>query len=328
MWQTKGNKGNMKKIQTILIALAVIASVGTIHAQTPAEWEQMKSDLTFYMVNDNGRNGYYDQKTIAETMGVMAETVEPECVVAVGDVHHFNGVASVNDPLWMTNFELIYSHPELILDWLPVLGNHEYRGNTQACLDYAKISRRWAMPARYYTKVLEDNGVTIRIILLDTTPIIEKYRRNSTTYPDAYKQDYQAQLQWLDNVLTNAREDWVVCFGHHPIYAETPKSQSERTDLQNRLLPVLKKHAKVVDIYACGHIHNFQHLKMKNDPIDYVVNSSASLSRKVRPVEGTVFCSPESGFSVFSASKAALTMYMVNKEGKVLHTVTKNKPGK
>ena len=107
--------------------------------------------FNFYVANDLGRNGYYDQKPIAELMGTMAEEVGPEFVVATGDIHHFEGVRSVNDPLWMTNYELIYSHPELMIDWFPVLGNHEYRGNTQAVMDYTNISRRWTMPARYYT---------------------------------------------------------------------------------------------------------------------------------------------------------------------------------
>jgi hypothetical protein len=48
---------------------------------------------------------------IAAIMGEMAEAIGPEAIIAAGDVHHFNGVASVNDPLWTTNFELIYSHP-------------------------------------------------------------------------------------------------------------------------------------------------------------------------------------------------------------------------
>lgn len=55
--------------------------------------------------------------------------------------------------------------------------------------------------------------------------------------------------------------------------------------------------------------------------IDYVVNTSASLSRKVKAVEGTVFCSGETGFSLISADKKELCLYMINKEGKVLHTV-------
>ena len=89
----------------------------------------------------------------------MAENgADPKFVLATGDVHHFEGVRSVNDPLWMTNYELIYSHPELMIDWFPLLGNHEYRGNTQAVQDYSNISRRWTMPARYYTKTFEDKG--------------------------------------------------------------------------------------------------------------------------------------------------------------------------
>lgn len=55
------------------------------------------------MANDLGRNGYYDQKPIAELMGNMAKTLKPKCVLAAGDIHHFNGIASVNDPLWNTN---------------------------------------------------------------------------------------------------------------------------------------------------------------------------------------------------------------------------------
>ena len=38
------------------------------------------------MANDLGRNGYYDQKPIAELMGEMADVIGPECVFAAGDV--------------------------------------------------------------------------------------------------------------------------------------------------------------------------------------------------------------------------------------------------
>lgn len=305
-------------------AIAVIAAIMTAKAQTPAEWEKLKGEINMYMANDIGRNGYYDQKPIAELMGTMAETIGPECVVAAGDIHHFNGVASVSDPLWTTNYELIYSHPELMLDWFPVCGNHEYRGNTQAVLDYSKVSRRWMIPSKYYTKVFSHKGTTLRIVWLDTTPLIDKYRNNPAVYPDACKEDMQKQLSWLDETLRQAKEDWIIVVGHHPIYAETSKSEDERTDMQKRVMPILHKY-KNVAIYACGHIHNFQHIKMKGDPIDYVVNSAGALSRKVKPIEGTLFCSPETGFSIIAASKKRLCMYMIDKTGKVLHTVEKTK---
>ena len=257
-------------------------------------------------------------------MGQMAENgADPEFVLATGDVHHFEGVRSVNDPLWMTNYELIYSHPELMIDWFPLLGNHEYRGNTQAVLNYSNVSRRWTMPARYYTKTFEDKGATIRILWVDTAPMIDKYRNESDTYPDACKQDYRKQLAWVDSVLSAAKEDWVIVAGHHPIYAETPKDESERADMQAHLDPILRKHK--VDMYICGHIHNFQHVRVAGSDIDYITNSAGSLARKVKPIEGTVFCSPEPGFSIVSASKKTLELRMIDKKGNVLHTVTRSK---
>ena len=313
---------DMKKL--ILSAIAVLfVSFGTF-AQTPEVWSSLKKDANFFMANDLGRNGYYDQKKIAELMGIMAEEIGPECVIAAGDVHHFSGVQSVEDPLWMTNYELIYSHPELMIDWLPILGNHEYRGNTQAVIDYSNISRRWNMPGRYYTKVYEEDGISVRFIMIDTTPLMNKYREENNKYPDACKQDNEPQLQWLDSLLNEAKEDWVIVVGHHPIYAETSKEDSERMDMQDNVDRILRKH-KNVAMYLCGHIHNFQHIRVKGSSIDYVVNSSASLSRDVNAITGTQFCSPETGFSVIAADKNELALHMIDKDGKVLHTITKKK---
>lgn len=312
------------RVAMMLMAVCLMLANVQAQAQNATEWEKLKGEITLYMTNDMGRNGYYDQKPIAELMGEMADVVDPEAVLAVGDIHHFNGVASLQDPLWMTNYELIYSHPDLMLDWFPVCGNHEYRGNTEAFLNYGKVSRRWMMPAKYYTKVFSHKNTTIRIVFLDTTPLIDSYRKNADTYPDACKEDMQAQLSWLDETLKNAHEDWVVVVGHHPIYAETGKKETERLDMQKRLLPVLHKYNNVA-IYACGHIHNFQHIQKKGDAIDYVVNSSSSLARPVKPIDGTVFCSPADGFSVITADKNQLRMSMIDKEGKVIHTIAKSK---
>lgn len=72
-------------------------------------------------------------------------------------------------------------------------------------------------PTRYYTKVFEEKGATIRIVWIDTTPLIDKYRNESDKYPDAYKQDISKQLLWLESVLASAKEDWIIVAGHHPI---------------------------------------------------------------------------------------------------------------
>ena len=310
-----------KNIITLFMALFVVT---VSFAQTPESWKALEKPLNFYLANDLGRNGYYDQKPIAELMGNMAENVDIECVIAAGDIHHFEGVRSVNDPLWMTNYELIYSHPELMIPWYAILGNHEYRGNTQAVIDYSKVSARWNVPSRYYTFAMENDGVTVRFVMVDTAPLLDKYLEDTEKYPDACKQDMDKQLEWIDSVLTAAKEDWVLVVGHHPIYAETGKDESERLDLQKRLDSILRKH-KNVDMYLCGHIHNFQHIRKADSKIDYVVNTSGSLSRKVKPIDGTRFCSGDTGFSLICADKKELNLHMINKEGKVIYTVTRKK---
>lgn len=282
------------------------------------------TDYNFIVANDLGRNGYYDQKTIAKSMGAFAANHDIEFVVAAGDIHHFNGVASVNDPLWMTNFELIYSHPDLMLDWYAILGNHEYRGNTEACLDYGKISRRWIMPSRYYTMVKRINDSTsVRLLFIDTSPLIKKYRKNTDEYPDAIKQDDKAQLHFIDSVLASSNERWKIVIGHHPVYASTEKAESERLDMQESVDPLLRKYK--VDFYFCGHIHSFQHIEKKDSPVEYVVNSSASLSRKVEKIDGTQFCSPLSGFTVCSVSSSKFTINFMNKNGESIYTYSKLK---
>lgn len=105
----------MKRINFLTLTAAAVLSMSAVSCNTSAgvsssvpedrsqEWKALEQPLNFYIANDLGRNGYYDQKPIAETMGRMAETIDIEFVVAAGDVHHFEGVQSVSDPLWMTN---------------------------------------------------------------------------------------------------------------------------------------------------------------------------------------------------------------------------------
>lgn len=304
-------------ISTILSFAAITGA----NAQTSAT--DLDGDIKLMIGNDLGRNGYYEQEPIAELMGEVAEAVGPDAFLALGDTHHFLGVQSVDDPLWMTNYELIYSHPELQVEWCPILGNHEYRGNTQAVIDYSGISRRWAMPSRYYYRIFDNDGTRVKVVFIDTAPIIDKYHADTVEYPDANCQDVDAQLKWIDNELSrDDKADWVIVAGHHPVYAQTPKQSSERKDMQKKVDPILRKHK--VDMYVCGHIHNFQHIS-KNG-IDYVVNTSGSLSRpEVTSTEGTVFCSGVAGFSVLTATPKELTLSMIDDKGNVIHQVTRSK---
>lgn len=306
----------------IFLFLAIVATL-IASAQNDTDFKSLKGKINLLVVSDLGRNGYYDQKTIAALMGSVAEQTSPDAVLALGDTHHYQGIQSIDDPLWMTNYELIYSHPELQVEWYPVLGNHEYRGNTQAVIDYSNKSRRWEMPSRYYTKTFKSGGASLKVVFLDTPPLIDKYHQKTDIYPDAEKQDIDMQLQWLENTLSNATEDWIVVVGHHPIYAYTDKEDSERDDMQERVDRIISKHK--VDMYICGHIHNFQHIRKENSDIDYIVNTSGSLSRDVQPIDGTIFCNGGTGISLLSASKKALKLNMIDNQGNIIHSIIRSK---
>jgi len=286
--------------------------------------EELKKDFTFMIASDLGRNGYYYQKPVAEMMGEVATVAKPKFVAALGDVHHFLGVQSVHDPLWETNYEWIYKHPELMIRWYPILGNHEHEGNTEAVVEYTNVSRRWIMPDRYYSSTWSvSENVDVLLLFIDTPPLIDKYRNDPERYPAAGKVPLEEDLEWIDSTLSASNAKWKIVMGHHPVYAGTTKSESERTDLQERLQPLLDKHN--VDISVCGHIHNFQHIRVPNSGVDYFVNTSASQTRVVEPYEGQLFGSPDPGFTLCTVNESELIITFVNHEGEIIYQYAREK---
>ncbi|MBN1543348.1 metallophosphoesterase [candidate division KSB1 bacterium] len=327
----KLHKFLLLSILLILVQFALItAQPATVYPSAPPKDAETLAKLdadghfTFLIAADLGRNGYYDQVPVAEMMGKVAAITDIEFVAAIGDVHHFEGVASINDPLWLTNFEWVYKHPELMLPWYPVLGNHEYRGNTQAVLDYHAVSARWKMTARYYAQTWSiADDVQILLLYIDTAPLIDRYRVDYLVYPDARQESMLTQLEWIDQTLAASDAKWKMVMGHHPIYAGTTKRASERLDLQERLQPLLDKYQ--VDISIGGHIHNFQHIQVPGSQVDYFVNSSASQTRDVVHLQGARFSSSDAGFSLCTAKADELIMTFVNKEGEMIYQYSRQK---
>lgn len=303
------------RLLIIALIIAHFISIRTSSAQSIV----YEKGSNFYVVNDLGRNGYYKQKHIANLMGELAGLLKIGFIVAAGDTHHFNGVQSTQDPLWMTNYELIYSHPNLMCEWHPICGNHEYQGNTEALIDYSNISRRWVMPALYYSKEIPEsaNNSSLLLVLIDTTPLIDSYWTNER-YKDVLKQDTTKQLEWIDKTLEESKAKYKIVIGHHPIYVSEKMRKTEES-LVNKLEPILKRHN--VDMYIAGHSHTFQHIKKQDSEIHYIVNGSGSSGRY--PIEGseTVFCSSDEGFSVVSLSNGRLKMSFMNFEGKPIHQI-------
>ena len=124
-----------------------------------ADAKLIKKDraLHFIAMGDWGRNGADHQQQVATQMGATAKEIGSMFTIATGDNFYPSGVISEWDPLWKYSFEDIYTDFHLQWDWYPVLGNHDYKSNPDAQVKYSSISRRWKMPARYYTKTIAIN---------------------------------------------------------------------------------------------------------------------------------------------------------------------------
>lgn len=307
----------MKKIFSFFLILFLWVS--QVSSQVLINPEKLpESSLNFIVASDMGRRGVSEQKNIAALMGKEADFNAIGFIAVAGDPIHDDGVKSTSDSEWKDKFENIYTASSLMIPWYVVSGNHEYHGSVQAIIDYSKISDRWKAPARYYTveKVIDKEGNKCLLVFIDTPPLIDKYR-NAKDYSDAGKQNLEKELKWIDSTLYVSKDRWKIVIGHHPVYADTDKEESERSDMQKRLGTILEN--RKADAYICGHIHNFQHIKPEGKSVNYIVNSSASESRKVNKISGTLFCNPDPGFTVCSVTRDNFTFSFINHKGETVY---------
>jgi hypothetical protein len=308
----------MKKLISIIV-IQIFFLGSNLTAQESGIKLPTGSSQNFIIISDHGRNGYYNQKEVADMMVRVATEASIRYFVTAGDNFQINGPQSTQDPLWNSSFENIYTHPSTYYDWYPALGNHDHGGNIQAQIDYSNISRRWCMPSNYYTLVKDRNNVTVRLVILDTHPMFMALSGASSDYSI---QDVKKQLVWTDSVLSVSKEDWVIVVGHHPVYSAHP-SRGNTEELVEHLNPILKKHN--VDFYVGGHDHIFQHMRDPNSKVDYFVNTAGSEVRSASSNEMTVFAASSPGFSIVSATKSSLSIYFINIDGKAIYRYSREK---
>jgi len=265
--------------------------------------------FNFLIVSDWGWSGEKFQQPVADQMAKTADSVHAKFIISCGDNFQIAGVTSTRDPLWITNFENVYKAKSLQVEWYPVLGNHDYKGSTQAQIDYSKLSSRWRLPDSYYTFTRKINdSISARFIFLSTTPLVESYRKNPQGYPDAATFDKDKEIKWLSDVLANAKEQWILVFGHHPVYSAS-KTHGNTPEMIERVKPLLDKyHAQ---FYFCGHDHDLQHLREKGNKVDYIVTGAGGEPRPSSSNDMSVFSHSEPAFSVVSLKADSLRLTFV-----------------
>jgi tartrate-resistant acid phosphatase type 5 len=281
--------------------------------------------LHFMALGDWGRNGEYDQLEVAKQMGLWGASHPNNFVISVGDNFYPKGVESVEDPLWHYSFENIYTAHSLQCDWYPVLGNHDYHTEPDAQIQYSKISRRWDMPARYYSKeislnkdsdkeiksaVKDKTKAKVLFVMIDTDPFLHEN-----------KADYvEKQMAWLDETLKNASADvkWKIIVGHHPFYTVGPRITNYDTiTIRKALAKTFEDHK--IDVYLSGHEHSLQHLKPEGFTHQFISGAGSELTQVTAGVPYSRFQASEHGFMYFSIDENRLNVKAVSYTGNVLY---------
>jgi tartrate-resistant acid phosphatase type 5 len=285
--------------------------------------ERIKTDpsaVNFILMGDWGRNGADHQKEVARQMGKTAAEASVDFIIAAGDNFYPEGVASEFDPLWKYSFEDIYTDFSLQWDWYPVLGNHDYGADPQAQVAYSKISRRWQMPARYYSKIVNagSEDAQILFVFIDTTPLIKGYYKGEGHR--VHDQDSTAQKKWLEATLRDAPATvkWKFVVGHHPMYTGGSRTENHDTrSIRQSLQPLFEKYK--VDAYLTGHEHSLQHM-VATDNVHHFISGAASEITPARMLPISKFAKSQYGFMLFSVYPKSARVQIIDYEGNLLYT--------
>jgi len=301
---------------TLINPLASVAEPVVTHLESedisPSASIKDDYNLHFMAVGDWGRNAEYDQPEVANQMGIWAKTHPNDFVISAGDNFYPKGVVSEHDPLWNYSFESVYTAHSLQCDWYPILGNHDYHSDPDAQIRYSKISRRWNMPARYYSKEMElsKGGEKVLFVMIDTDPILFEDKKE---YVDK-------QFVWIDQTLKNASANvkWTIIVGHHPAYTVGPRITNYDTLTARKILtPLFARHK--IDLYLSGHDHSLQHLKADGFPHQFITGAGSELTPVTAGVPYAKFQDSTHGFMYFSVDNKRLNVKAIDTTGKILY---------
>ena len=271
-----------RRIVPALLVFAAIASGGLLAQSSPLP--NRPDSLKFAAIGDNG-TGDQPQYEIAQQMTAFHQKFLFDLVIMLGD--NMYGGQSPAD--FVQKFEQPYA-PLLKagVKFQASLGNHDRPENVSYKL-YNMNGQR------YYTYVRNN----VRFLALDSNRMDP------------------AQLEWIETSLQNAREDWKICYFHHPLYSNANRHGSS-VDLRVLLEPIFIRSG--VSVVFSGHDHVYERLKPQNG-IYYFVSGSAGQLRKgnMSPTDQTAaYFDQDQSFMLLEIAGADMFFQTISRTGKTV----------
>jgi acid phosphatase len=280
--------------------------VGPLDSDEPAA-----EPLRLFVIGDTGTGGETQQR-VAQAMEKRCLEAKPSGILLLGDNFYQAGVESVEDPQWQTKLLDPYGSECLSqLPIYPVLGNHDYRGNPSAQIEFSLVNRRWRFPNRFYTVRFGD---LLRLVAYDT-------QVSELCFRPAYCS--------VDFLLHNVRRQdaaWTIAMGHHPLRSASLKQDGggHRGGLRGYVLtPLLCDHA---DIYLAGHAHHMEHRRLDGCRMELVIAGGGGADLYgVSSDPESLFAQSINGFAELELTRAELTVRFLDVNAAILHEARKQK---
>jgi 3',5'-cyclic AMP phosphodiesterase CpdA len=228
------------RIAATLLVVAGIAAAGLLAQSAPLP--NRPGSLKFAAIGDNG-TGDRPQYEVAQQMATVHAVFPFDLVIMLGD-NMYGGQTAAD---YVRKFEQPYA-PLLAagVKFQASIGNHD-RPDQVSYKPYNMNGQR------YYTYARNN----VRFLALDSNRMDRK------------------QLEWIEATLSGAREDWKICYFHHPLYSNAARHGSS-VDLRVLLEPLFVKYG--VNVVFSGHDHVYERVKPQKG-IYYFVSGAAGQLR-------------------------------------------------
>ncbi|MBI4081835.1 MAG: metallophosphoesterase [Candidatus Lambdaproteobacteria bacterium] len=256
--------------------------------------------LRFFVLSDTG-TGADAQYTVAALMERRARRRPVDALLLLGDNFYMQGVSGVGDAQWLAKIIAPYSQGSLApVPIFPVFGNHDYKGNLQAQLDFGLHSSKWRLPHRFYARTF---GGLLKLIAFDSNFTDLRFD------PDRGAFDFL--LRELEN-REGAR--WVAVMAHHPVRSASRKGSRYSGGAYGWLLrPFLCGKAHV---YLSGHAHHLEHRRVGACPTHFFISGGGGdETHPVHPDPEALYLHAGHGFLELEVTPQALVARFIEESG-------------